>query len=378
VITPRLTMAAVLALALAVGVAASERINGPNAVLQESRTIDDDLVTGGQNVRIDGTVNGDVMAMGANVTVSGRVLSDVTVAGANVVVKGPVGDDFRGGGASVVLAGPVTDNASIAGNNIDIQQEGSVGNDADLAGNSVTVKGRIGRDLFASGNTIRIGAEVGRNATVQADHLVLLPGAVIRGNLVSKTARPPEVQAGAQVLGQTQFIPVGSLGGNAGVMGRVMAWLWTFGAMTLLGSLLLAISRRSVERVAEEAVQEPGRSLGAGFLWLLLVPVIVAILCATVIGIPAGLILLASYVVIALLSGAYISYLVGSWLLGRLGKPDGSPYLKMAMGALLVSLALQIPYLGWVLCIVVVVLGVGALLLERLHLMGHLRQQGLA
>ena len=54
---------------------ATERIGGNAAVLPEARSVNDDLLIGGNSVVVLGKVNGDLVAADANVSISAKVAS---------------------------------------------------------------------------------------------------------------------------------------------------------------------------------------------------------------------------------------------------------------------------------------------------------------
>jgi hypothetical protein len=66
-----------------------------------------------------------------------------------------------------------------------------------------------------------------------------------------------------------------------------------------------------------------------------------------------------------LLSGVFVSYLVGGWFFHRLKRPGVSPYVKLAIGALAVALLASLPWIGWLFQLLILMVGLGALLLER-------------
>jgi len=85
----------------------------------------------------------------------------------------------------------------------------------------------------------------------------------------------------------------------------------------------------------------------------------------SVIGIPLALILSGLYVVTILLSGVFVSYLAGGWLLGRWRQSEASPYARLAAGVLVVSFLATLPWIGWHVQLLALLIEFGALILER-------------
>jgi hypothetical protein len=102
-----------------------------------------------------------------------------------------------------------------------------------------------------------------------------------------------------------------------------------------------------------------------GLVALLLAPLIAGLLLLTIIGIPLAVIVLAFYVIAILLSGVFMAYLAGGWLLERIRRGNAAPWLRMAAGALLVSLLMALPWIGGIAQLIVLLIGFGALVLEQ-------------
>ncbi len=80
------------------------------------------------------------------------------------------------------------------------------------------------------------------------------------------------------------------------------------------------------------------------------------------IGIPLAMVL---YLAVLLLSTVMVAYRIGTWLFERLHRPQASSWARMALGVLIVSLILSIPFAGPLFAIAVLIAGTGALVLER-------------
>jgi cytoskeletal protein CcmA (bactofilin family) len=322
-----------------------------------------DLVTAGRNVNVQAEIDGDLAVAGANVTVAGPVDGYLMAAGSNVNINGKVDDDLWAAGSQVHVNAPIDDNARLAGSSVILQPQASVGGDAYLAGNVVEVRGRVERDLKVRAVEARLASEIGGSVQARAGSLKVLPGAVIRGDLIAYGPTPPEIAPEAQVLGRVQYQPVG--GGRWGLMTWLGWWLCLFLGLLILGAATIALSSWWTGRVAENLTRHFGYSLLAGLAGLILIPLVCVLLAVTVIGIPLAIVLFALYCVAVLLSGVFVSYLIGGWLRGRLKRPETSPYGRLAVGALVVSFFASLPLFGWIVQALVLVIGFGALILER-------------
>jgi hypothetical protein len=323
--------------------------------------VQDDLLTAGRTVRVGAEVEGDVAVAGSDVTVSAPVKGYVMSAGRTVSVEAPVGNDLWAAGERVDIAGPVGNNAMIAGQTVRLQPGATVGHDARLAGGEVRSEGRIAHDLTISAGRAEIGGDIGGAVNASARQVTVLPDAVVRGDLIVRAPEPPVISPGAQVMGNVDYQR------TAGA-GWWLAWpvLWSclFLSLLVLNLIGLYVAPTWFSRVAETLRTRPLSSLLAGVVVLIAVPIVIAILLITVIGIPLAVILTAAYVIALVLSAAFVSYRIGLWVFDRLHRTGVSRWAAMLVGALLVSLAISLPMVGGLIALAVVLIGAGALAVE--------------
>jgi hypothetical protein len=327
-----------------------------------AEVITHDVVTAAETVIVDADVRGDVAAAGADVTIGGPIQGYVMGAGRHVRIAGPVGNDVWAAGETVELDNMVGNNAMVAGRLVRLQPGAVVGEDAHLAGDEVTVDGRVERDLRIGADVAQIRGTIGGSVVARADRVRVDPGAVIGGDLIVRSPNPPEVSPGAQVSGQVRHEAVGP------------RWAWTawpvlslvtFVALLVLGLAATAVAPARARRVADTLRSRPGWSVLAGIITLVLVPIGIAALAVTLVGIPLAAVMLALYVLFLMMSGVFVSHGVGGWLLERGHRTTSSPWARVTLGALVISLAITVPLVGWVVALAVVVAGTGALVLEE-------------
>jgi hypothetical protein len=324
--------------------------------------ITDDLITAGETVQVGADVRGDVAAAGADVSISGPIQGYVLGAGRHVRIDGPVGNDVWAAGETVEIDNTIGNNAMVAGRLVRLEPGAVIGEDARLAGNEVTVEGRVERDLRIGAELAQIRGAVGGTVHARAERVRVEPGAVIGGDLIVTSPRPPEVSPGAQVSGQIRHeSPERRWSWTA----WPLVWGITFVALLVLGLAATAVAPVRARRVADTLRSKPWWSLLAGAVALLLIPIAIGALAITLVGIPLAAAMVAIYVLFLMLSGVFVAHGVGGWLLERAHRTGSSPWARVALGALVVSLAITVPIVGWVAAIAVVVAGTGALVLEQ-------------
>lgn len=344
-------------------------------------TLPEDVFSAGQTVEIKSeSPVGDVALAGANVRINGKVQGYVMAAGANVNIDAPVGNDLWAAGANIVVNAPVADNALLAGSSVVLESNAVIGRDARIAAGFADVKGRVTRNLKIAASGVQISSEVGGNVVVYAENLTLQPGAIVRGDLIVNSPNQPVVSPQAQVLGRLEYRPTESnrKSGSSSAGGWFGSWFLTFLWMTILGLVVVWFSSVWTNRVADTLKRETGKSLLVGLVVALLAPVVFILLLVTVAGLPLAFILGAVSLVGFMLSGVFVSYLVGEWLLNQLKRWQTSDALKIVFGALIVTLVMSLPWIGGLAKLAVFFFGFGAFLLERRDLLRQLRERGLA
>jgi hypothetical protein len=338
------------------------RATGADRNVQVSTgVIHDDLMTAGENVRVEAEVNGDVAAAGSTVTVAGPVEGYVMSAGRTVTLDGRIGNDLWAAGQSVQVRAPVENNALVAGRDVNLEPSAAIGHDAHLAGNLVRADGRIGRNLTIGAATAEIGAEVGGDVHANAARVSVLPGAVIHGNLDVTGARPPDISPQARVLGQVKYQKPQQ---HRGLFTWPVSWLlWLIGLL-VMGVAAMAWLPGWTAQVSTILRYRAGWSVLWGVFAVVLFAVAFGVLAITIVGFPLAIALLAVYVLLLLLSGVVVSYRVGDWLLARAHRAQASRWTRIILGTAVVSLGMTLPGLGWIVGMLVVIAGMGALALE--------------
>jgi cytoskeletal protein CcmA (bactofilin family) len=321
----------------------------------------DDVMTAGRTVRIEAEVEGDVAAAGADVTISAPVRGYIMSAGRTVTIDGPVENDVWAAAEHVSIDSRIGDNAMIAGQTVRLARGTTIGRDARLAGGDVRSEGRIENDLRVGAGTAVIGGEIGGAVHATAERVTVLPDAVVRGDLVVRSPEPPVISPQAQVMGEVDYRATEP---DAGWIAWPFMWVWLFLSTLVLGVAALALAPAWSERVVAELRSRTLASVLAGLLVLIVVPIVIGVLLVTVIGIPLAIVLTAMYVAALVLSAAIVSYLVGRWLLDRAHRAGASRWAAVALGALVVSLGLSLPFVGWAVALAVALTGAGALAME--------------
>jgi cytoskeletal protein CcmA (bactofilin family) len=273
-----------------------------------------DLVAWGREVAVADSVPGDVMAAGRTLDVGGAVGGDLLAAGARVALRGVVGSDVRAAGREVRIGARVGRNVTAAGERVVLEPEAEVGGNAYLAGRRVEVAGRTSGLLRVAGAEVVLRGRAGGDVRVEADRLVVEPGAVIAGDLRYRVSDRAVVDAGARVEGRVVELPRARA--RLRWPGSLVGAAWRLGFL-LVGLVAVLVFPGPVDRVAEALGRRLGASLGLGLAWLVLAPVAAVLAAATVVGFPLALVLFGTYALSLYLARVATAVWLGRAVLGR-------------------------------------------------------------
>lgn len=249
----------------------------------------------------------------------------------------------------------------------------TVKGDAVAVMGNARIDGEVLRDAVAVLGDNVVNGHVHRNAVAVMGDLTLGPNARVDGDIVSvggEIHRDPGAVVGGEVRIEgidAKFEGFHDWWGKTLKIGRPLAigahlgWLWILtGFSVAFYALLALIFPQTVRRCGDKLVQEPGLSVLAAVLSLLAFPVLFILLCITIIGIPVALFLLPLGVLLMVFFGkAAIYALVGRKITGdRL-------HLALAtiLGALVFIVLYLFPVLGLLLSLLVAFIGFGAVVL---------------
>jgi cytoskeletal protein CcmA (bactofilin family) len=343
---------------------------GPNALVPASETLDDNLYAAGETVVVEGEIGGDAVLAGREVRIDGTINRDLAAGGQKILINGNVEDDLRVGGANIQINGKVMGDVLVGGGTLTISDGSWIGNDLTFGATNAFIGGVLGGKILGGGKNITISGEVKGDVKLEAENIILMPTAEIKGDFSYKSLVEAEIQSGAQVHGTVTHLPREQekevLFEGIGKMFLILRILLSVGIIAL-GVVIFAIFPQRTRAITDTLRSAPWKSLGLGAAFLVGAPIAMAILGVTVIGIPIGGILLLGYMLILSVGIIYLGLLLGRWLLklirGEEPSTKGSLILAIIIGLVILVAVVNIPYLGFV-GIIYALLGPGALILN--------------
>ncbi|MER3424591.1 MAG: hypothetical protein C4293_16600 [Nitrospiraceae bacterium] len=345
---------------------------GSVASVPAGEVINGDYFAIGRAVEISGTVNGDVYAAGGTVLVDGVVNGDVLASGGTVTVSGAIAQDARIMGGRITVSGTIGRGATIVGGDVNVTPSATIEGGMVSGAGNLHLGGPVGRDVRIGAGNVTVSNKIGGDLAVAARAIRLTSKATIGGNIRYWSDTEPSIDERAKVAGtiRSESLPQTLQPGQArrAFAGfRVFVMIASF-ISTLIIGLLFARIYPSFSRAAVEALrQRPSASLGWGTAVFVGTPVVAALLMATLVGIPLGLLLFALYLVGVYLVRVFVMAWVGTLLFDRSGRSLYTDWSFIA-GLVLYFVPTLIPVVGGLLTLSVILFGLGAAALAKKEL----------
>ncbi|MBD3361099.1 hypothetical protein GF366_04860 [Candidatus Peregrinibacteria bacterium] len=336
-----------------------------NIVITES-ILDDAYIFGG-NANIEADIFGDLYIAGGIVVINGNIEEDLVVAGGRVTVMGEVRGDLRVAGGEVSIYGNVGDDIVAAGGMVTIGN-GSVVGGTLLAGSGIlTINGTITEDVRGGMGMLLLNGIVGRDVIVTIEDTInISEKAEIKGDLnysaIIEASIPEDVVKGEILFNKFE---------KKEILKDVTLVFFIFKLISLLAAVLLALifvlfMPMTVIRSGTLARQNILRSFGIGLLTIISTFIGSILLMVTVIGIPLALIVLALLLIAFYVSKIFVSAWLASYILDFKKKVSKSKLFGGLLLALLIYYLVGIiPFIGWLLNIILFLIGIGIIVLIK-------------
>jgi hypothetical protein len=337
---------------------------GRRVVLSAEEVHEGWFFASGDQVMILGTVNGDVYVAGGTVRIDGTVNGDVLAAGGTISINGTVTDDLRAAGGNIECNGSVGKNVSIAGGSLQVTKDAEIGGGLLAAGGEIHLGGSVQHDVMVTGGEAQLSGLIGGNVKFSGGGITTIHGARIQGGLQAVVANADRAQIDPGTVDGTVEITVTKPDTRGFILGLspIRFWLKLIWALSLIVSaiVLILLTPVTVGNAGQTVWLHPWWCLLLGFAGFLLTPIVAVALCATFIGLPLGLFLLTLYFWFLYLSQMILGVVVGQ----RVFMPGstGRFILAAVAGIILVQVLTFVPYLGILVIVAGLLLGLGSII----------------
>ena len=242
-------------------------------------------------------------------------------------------------------------------------------------GSDVTIeKGQKVHSVVAIGGQITVSGAVEKSVVAVGGSVVLTKTAIVKGNVISLggvivMARDAEVRGDLTEINSNNLYETLT----TALSSEWEGWSWIFAVISLsiflvilvLALLIAALLPKPVRIVSEAIRENTFKVILCGILGLVLIAPLALLLTISVVGI-ALIPLEVIFVVCSVLLGFIaVGQLIGAKLLRLLKRPEPGIVRETFWGLVILWLIGWIPYVGWMVKAIAIVIGLGATLVSR-------------
>lgn len=357
------TVLAVFGVALAVtpsANAAGRFEAGGAGYVKADETVDGSVYMAGNTERVEGTVNGDVYCAGQDLVVNGTVNGDVLCAGMNITINGKVTGNVRVAGSSVTIGAEVGGNlTAFGGSTVTLESSAKIANDAVIAGKVVLVNGSVGRDIVGGGQDVTFNGAVGRDIEGEYEKLTIGSAATVGGLVHYASASDATING--KVAGEVKRSESKTYEGRKAAAGSSLfaGALMTLGWVLVTALALLLLLPKKMRTVTTLTTSQALMATTIGLLSIVGLPFFAIFLLVSIVAMPLGVALLLVWLTLMIVSVGVTAIYVGRLLFaGR----KLSPVAATMIGGLVLVALLVIPFINFIVGIIAVAFGMGAML----------------
>lgn len=353
----------------------------PAVADQQSLQFGGDSYAAGQTTSITAPVARDAFEAGSTVTLSVPVAQDAHLAGFEVQASSDVGGNLYAAGFTVSIGGTVKGDITAFGNTVSVHTTQPLAGNIRGAAANFTLDSATEGAVLVTANTATINAPIKGDLSFYGQTLAFGPNAVVSGDVLVHAPKAIEVPPTVAPAERVKFTELTSpeyptqVGQTAEIVARgIWASLWTafswFVLLLVVGAMFIALSPRLVANLELLATVRPFRRFGLGILAFASVVGLVPVAAFTVVGL-----LLVPFVLILIFIACSLAYLAGAYLIGsaigsRITSLAGTAQkiVALAISLVLAGLLVMIPFVGWLVSLVIVAYGFGvvaALIMTR-------------
>ena len=313
----------------------------------------------------DGTFENDLNIMSASqLKLNGRFDGNITgAASTGASLNGVCNRNVRLFAGVIKIDGAIGGNLMAIGDTIIISTNAIIEGDALLLANSVIQEGEIEGDVRVTASRIMtLSGKIGGDTTITSQEIVLTDEAQLAGNLDYKT--PKTIYPDDGVVGGivNRIAPPALL--SLARLYKIGIW---FVAALLVGIPLMALFPMTIAMASQNIRRSPWKCLVVGMLASGALPLFGTMCLSSLISIPLGTLLIASWAAMAYFSRIILGLVIGTLILRGKGRSAGKVLASMALGlALLYASTIQ-PNIGIPIQMTVIWLGMGSLILATIQ-----------
>jgi len=334
--------------------------------IPSDRIIDDDYFAAGDNITMQGSISGDFFAAGNDIWVQGDLQRDLFAAGRDIYIEGRIEQSLRAAGESININGKVDGNALVASKRLLFSRESVTGGNVLAAAEDMRIDGKIAGTFRGAADKFTISGVIDRNVIIDANHVTVLKGAKIGGDLIYRSSVKADIEEGAIIGGSVKQLPVIPKKADTSqnrVTQEIIGWI----SLLIFSAAFAFFFPGPTIQGAETLKTQPWKNLLLGLAALIVGPILAILLFVTVVGCYIGGAVLFGYGLLiiagALLGKIFTGLLLGSYILRLISKSSKtSLIISVLIGVALIKVIFLVPFLGGLVNFLIFIFATGALL----------------
>jgi len=315
---------------------------------------------------VSGSFENDLfLATSAPIELSGMYQGNVwATTVASIEQKGSCERNLRIYAPTIKIEGHIAGNLMAMGNTIVIAPNAVIRGDARIvAMNNIVLEGTIEGDADLSAPMlITFAGTINGNVNADAQELIFTKEAKLGANLQYAAPEDLEVRSGI-VAGEISREAPPSLFEPK----RLQKILISFVAALMVGIPFIALFPMTTAMSAQLIKRSPGKCLLAGLITSILLPIFGLMSFSSLIGIPLGVLILATWGAMLYLSRIVMALVIGNLILNKMGNSIGKVLIAMAIGLALLYATTIFPAIGIPVQMLVLWLGMGSLIVALIE-----------
>lgn len=325
---------------------------GQTYILSELDTLPGDLFFGGRNLEMEGIVKGDIIVGSQNTVIKGKIGDNLYAWSEVIRIEGEVGDGVIAFAKSVIVKGKINGDLIAYGGSVDILDGSEITGDIYVGTGHLLIQNAFVHGGIQGGaGSVSLNGTIQKNIEIDAGHINFGEAFSSGGTvIITMNEMPAEALANAPKNLEIKIKPVTFFFAK-------FSFYWFLLSMFIIGIIIIILMRPVYDNMIIYGNRNILTDLGIGVLFLLLMPIIALI---SIIVLPLAFILAALYLIILYLSKIFTSYILGEFLFRKLlPNRQFNPYLTFFTGLIILTLCIKIPYVGFLITLLTMILGSG-------------------
>ncbi len=333
---------------------------GEKISIDSAQVLQGDFYGFAPSITISGKAEQDVYIVGGTVTINAPVAGDLTVLGGVVQIHGDVGGDLRVLGGEVTIGNAIQEDAAIMGGTLIVLSTATIQGDLLFRGGDLTLEGDVIGSVHGVSDTLRIDGHVGGDVSFEAERTIILGNKSNVDGAITYTSVSEMVRAqNAIVVGEIRRViehPTTQSDFTSAYMYVIEVCILLF-----IAFILYLLSRRHIESFVVNEKNNLGVIGLVGLGVFIIVPFVSIVLMVSVIGVLAGIILLASYAIALLVAFATAGIIFGIAIQKMFTKKASLNAATVLYGVIAYTLLGLVPVVGPVLIFGGIIVALGGL-----------------